>query len=226
MKPAHSFYVNYGKRLADVVAAGGLLIATSPVMLLAAIAIQCSIGSPVIFRQPRAGRNGSVFCCLKFRTMTDDRDTAGTLLPDEKRLTGIGRWLRKLSIDELPQLWNVLRGEMSLIGPRPLLVHYLERYSTQQRRRHEVRPGITGWAQVNGRNAVTWEDRFAKDVWYVDHVSLWLDIRILARTVLAVVMRQGISAADAATMAEFMGTPNAIDAAPPDRSRTGGPGDQ
>ena len=163
------------------------------------------LGSPVLFTQVRPGVHGKPFLMVKFRTMTDERDASGALLPDAKRLTPFGRFLRASSLDELPELWNVLRGEMSLVGPRPLLMEYLPLYSPEQARRHEVRPGITGWAQVNGRNAISWADKFALDVWYVDNRSLWLDVKILWRTVRKVLVRDGISAAGEATMPKFTG---------------------
>ena len=191
------------KRLFDLAA----VIFTAPlwVPLLAALAVlvRAKLGAPVLFRQKRPGLNEKIFELTKFRTMTDARDAAGGLLPDADRLPPFGRWLRASSLDELPELLNVLKGEMSLVGPRPLLVQYLPRYSPQQRRRHEVPPGLTGWAQVNGRNAISWEQKFALDVWYVDHRSLWLDLRILFGTVWQVVTRKGISAAGEATMPEF-----------------------
>jgi len=161
---------------------------------------------PVFFRQIRPGLNGQPFQMLKFRTMTDERGPDGALLPDAVRLTPFGRWLRATSLDELPELWNVLKGDMSLVGPRPLLMEYLPLYTPEQARRHEVRPGITGWAQVNGRNAISWEDKFQLDVWYVDNRSLWLDIKILWLTVKKVLLRDGISAAGEATMPRFAGS--------------------
>ncbi len=176
-----------------------------PVLLLTAIAVRLFIGSPVLFRQPRPGRNGKVFTLRKFRSMTDARDADGAPLPDAERLTRFGRFLRASSLDELPSLLNVLRGEMSLVGPRPLLVDYLPLYSPGQARRHDVRPGLTGWAQVNGRNDLSWDDRLALDVWYVDHRSLWLDIRILFMTVGRVLGRRGVSAPGSATMTRFDG---------------------
>lgn len=167
--------------------------------------IRCKIGSPVFFRQVRPGLYGKPFIMVKFRTMTDERGPDGALLPDARRLTSFGRFLRASSLDELPELWNVLKGDMSLVGPRPLLMEYLPLYTPEQARRHEVRPGITGWAQVNGRNSISWADKFALDVWYVDHRSLWLDVRILWLTVRKVLVRDGISAAGEATMTRFEG---------------------
>jgi len=178
----------------------------SPLFLLVALLVRRKLGSPVIFRQERAGKNGKLFTIYKFRTMTDVRDEEGGLLPDEKRLTIFGTFLRSTSIDELPELWNVLKGEMSLVGPRPLHIRYIERYSPEQARRLEILPGLTGWAQIKGRNALNWEDRFKMDVWYVDNWNLWLDIRILLLTMLKVVKREGISGENHPTMEEFMGT--------------------
>jgi len=191
------------KRLFDLVI---VLLAAPfwiPVLAVLALLVRLKLGSPVLFRQDRPGRGGRIFQLVKFRTMTDARDSSGELLPDHVRLTPFGRWLRSTSLDELPELWNVLVGEMSLVGPRPLLVRYLARYSPEQRRRHDVPPGITGWAQINGRNAISWEQKFALDVWYVDNRSLLLDVRILFLTVTQVFRRQGISAAGEATMSEF-----------------------
>ncbi len=167
--------------------------------------IRSRLGRPVLFRQERPGRHGRPFMMVKFRTMTDARDERGELLPDSERLTPFGQWLRSTSLDELPELWNVLRGEMSIVGPRPLLMRYLPLYNDRQRRRHEVRPGITGWAQVNGRNAVGWLERFEMDVWYVENRTLLLDLRIIALTLRKVIVREGISAAGEATMHEFRG---------------------
>ncbi len=193
------------KRLFDLLASAmGLLLLAVPLALLA-WQVRRKLGSPVLFTQVRPGLHGKPFKMSKFRTMTDALDASGALLPDAQRLTPFGRFLRASSLDELPELWNVLRGEMSLVGPRPLLMEYLPLYSPEQARRHEVRPGITGWAQVNGRNAISWSDKFALDVWYVDHRSLWLDVCILWLTVRKVVVRDGISAAGEATMPRFEG---------------------
>lgn len=193
------------KRLFDLLASAiGLLLLTVPLALLA-WQVRRKLGSPVLFTQVRPGLHGRPFRMVKFRTMTDERDASGALLPDAQRLTPFGRFLRASSLDELPELWNVLRGEMSLVGPRPLLMEYLPLYSPEQARRHEVRPGITGWAQVNGRNAISWADKFALDIWYVDHRSLWLDVRILWLTVRKVMVRDGISAPGDATMPKFEG---------------------
>jgi lipopolysaccharide/colanic/teichoic acid biosynthesis glycosyltransferase len=182
---------------------------TSPlwilVLLLVAIINWLVLGRPVLFRQQRPGLGGKPFTIYKFRTMTDERDDQGKLLPDADRLTAFGRFLRSTSLDELPELFNVLKGDMSLVGPRPLLMEYLPRYTTEQMRRHEVRPGITGWAQVNGRNALTWEEKFQMDVWYVEHCSFWLDLKILWLTFIALVKREGITAQEHATMPKFMG---------------------
>ena len=174
-------------------------------MLFIALLVRLKLGSPVLFRQVRPGHHGKPFVLYKFRTMSDDRDENGNLLPDAARLTSLGRFLRSTSVDELPALFNVLKGDMSIVGPRPLLMQYLDRYTPEQARRHEVKPGITGWAQVNGRNAISWEEKFRLDVWYVDNWSLALDLRIILMTVLKVVRREGISAKDDATMPEFMG---------------------
>jgi sugar transferase EpsL len=191
------------KRAVDVLGAAGGLLALAPVLLLIAFAVRRSLGSPVLFRQVRAGRHGRPFELLKFRTMSEARDAAGQLLPDGQRLTRLGSWLRSTSLDELPELINVLRGDMSLVGPRPLLPDYLPHYSAEQARRHEVRPGITGWAAVQGRNALSWERRLALDVWYVDNCSLGLDLKILLMTVVKVLKREGISAEGHATMPRF-----------------------
>jgi len=195
-----------GKRLVDVILSLFALVVGTPLMLFAALCVRMTIGRPVLFRQARVGRGDREFTFLKFRTMSNARDSAGRLLPDEQRLTPLGRFLRRTSLDELPQLWNVLKGDMSLVGPRPLLPEYLPRYNSHQRRRHEVKPGITGWAQIHGRNTLAWERKFDLDVWYVDHRSLWLDIKILWLTVLKVIRREGISQNGHATMPEFTGT--------------------
>jgi lipopolysaccharide/colanic/teichoic acid biosynthesis glycosyltransferase len=187
-----------------LVACLALLLLGLPLLVLASM-VRAKLGSPALFRQVRPGLYGQPFMMVKFRTMTDERGPDGELLPDAQRLTAFGRFLRASSLDELPELWNVLRGEMSLVGPRPLLMEYLPLYSPEQARRHEVRPGITGWAQVNGRNAVSWEERFRLDVWYVDHRSLWLDLRILWLTMRKVLVREGISAQGEATMPRFTG---------------------
>jgi sugar transferase EpsL len=194
------------KRIFDLLLTIPGLILISPIALLVAILVRIQHGRPILFSQERPGHRGQLITVRKFRTMTEDRDSQGNLLPDDQRLTSLGRFLRAFSLDELPELINVLLGEMSLVGPRPLLIQYLERYSPEQARRHDVLPGITGWAQVNGRNALTWEDKFCLDVWYVDHWSLWLDIKILAITLLKVIKREGISQPGHATAEEFMGS--------------------
>ena len=196
------------KRVFDLLLTIPGLILLSPVFLVVALLVRIYHGSPILFSQVRPGYRGQLFTVRKFRSMTEQRAADGNLLPDDVRLTSLGRFLRASSLDELPELINVIKGEMSLVGPRPLLIQYLERYSPEQARRHDVLPGITGWAQVNGRNALTWEDKFRLDVWYVDHWSLWLDIKILALTLWKVVKREGISQPGHATAEEFMGTPN------------------
>lgn len=196
------------KRLMDLCLASVALVLLALPMLVIALLVRLSLGSPVLFRQQRAGLHGKPFTLIKFRTMRDALDERGKLLPDEVRLTRFGKWLRHTSLDELPELLNVLKGEMSLVGPRPLLLEYLPRYNAQQARRHEVKPGITGWAQVNGRNALSWDEKFRLDVWYVDHWNIWLDIHILLLTLWKVLKREGISAEGYATMPVFMGTPH------------------
>ncbi len=191
------------KRLIDIVASAVALVVLSPIIAVVAVLVALRLGRPVLFVQERPGRNARPFTMYKFRTMTSATGPDGRLLPDAERLTPFGRLLRSTSLDELPELWNILRGDMSLVGPRPLLMAYLPRYSAHQARRHEVRPGLTGWAQVNGRNATTWDERFDLDVWYVDHRSMRLDLQILWKTVQAVVRRNGVSAEGHATMPEF-----------------------
>ena len=198
-------YRRIGKRLMDLTLAVPVLVVLTPVGLAVGGLIRLKLGGPVLFRQPRPGREGRVFEVIKFRTMSNARDADGKLLPDEERLTPFGARIRRLSLDELPTLWNVVRGDMSLVGPRPLLVRYLNRYTPEQRRRHDVLPGVTGWAQVNGRNAITWEEKFEHDVWYVENMSLRTDLAILFRTVAQVLGKRGISAEGHATMPEFMG---------------------
>lgn len=193
------------KRLLDVTLAALALLALALPLLVLMYLVRRKLGSPIFFRQVRPGLHGQPFEMIKFRTMTDARGPDGTWLPDAERLTPFGRWLRATSLDELPELWNVLKGDMSLVGPRPLLMEYLPLYTPEQARRHEVRPGITGWAQVNGRNAISWEEKFKLDVWYVDNRSLWLDIKILWLTVKRVWRRDGISAEGEATMPKFTG---------------------
>jgi len=194
------------KRLFDMVVAAGLLCLTLPIILLLALAVRLFLGDPVLFRQQRPGLNGKPFMFLKFRTMLDANDSVGRPLPDDVRLTPFGRWLRATSLDELPQLVNVLRGDMSLVGPRPLLMEYLPLYTKEQFRRHEVRPGITGWAQVYGRNAISWEEKFELDVWYVDHRDFFLDLRILFMTLIRVYSRRDINQPGVATMSKFSGS--------------------
>ena len=202
---AHGFYRRYGKRLFDLAIAVPALIVLSPVLALTALAVRRWLGSPVLFRQQRPGLNGVTFLMCKFRSMTDARDESGQLLLDEQRLPASGRFLRSTSLDELPELWNVILGNMSLVGPRPLRTEYLPRYTREQARRHEAVPGITGWAQVNGRNAIGWERKFELDVWYVDHQSFGLDLWILLLTLRALVKRGDVSQAGEATMQEFRG---------------------
>lgn len=198
--------VPWVKRALDLIGALVGLIVCSPVMLAVGLLVRWSMGPPVLFRQVRPGLDGKIFGIYKFRTMANLRDEQGDLLPDANRLTPVGAFLRALSLDELPELLNVIRGDMSLVGPRPLLVEYLDRYTPEQRRRHEMRPGITGWSQVKGRNALSWEERFALDVWYVDHWNLWLDTKILWLTVGKVLRREGIHASGHATMPAFGAT--------------------
>lgn len=195
------------KRLLDLTFSALILLLSLPLFALVALAIRVNMGSPVFFRQLRPGLHGRSFSLFKFRTMSTARDDQGKLLPGQQRLTRLGRCLRSLSLDELPQLINVLLGDMSLVGPRPLLMEYLQLYTPEQGRRHEVKPGITGWAQVNGRNALTWEDKFALDVWYVDHRSVWLDLKILWLTLIKVVRREGILTGEGTLTAHFAGTP-------------------
>lgn len=194
-----------GKRLFDLLFATLALIILMPLLLILALLVRVNLGTPVLFKQQRPGRNGKPFILYKFRTMIEQRNVQGQLLPDSERLTPFGRFLRSTSLDELPELINVLRGEMSLVGPRPLLMRYLDRYTPEQARRHTARPGITGWVQVNGRNALSWEEKFALDTWYVDHLSFRLDLRILLLTVWRVLTRDGINHAGQATMTEFQG---------------------
>lgn len=194
------------KRLFDISASAFALFLLFPVIALVAWKVKRNLGSPVFFTQVRPGLNGKPFKMVKFRTMRDAVDANGQPLPDAERLTPFGNWLRSTSLDELPELWNVLKGDMSLVGPRPLLMEYLPLYNAEQARRHEARPGVTGWAQINGRNAISWEEKFKLDTWYVDHQSLWLDIKILFLTVKKVLVRDGISAEGEATMGKFTGS--------------------
>lgn len=197
------------KRLFDIIVALlGLVVLAVPLLVLSLL-VRINLGRPIIFQDIRPGRNGKPFKMFKFRTMTDTRGPDGDWLPDDERMTPFGRFLRSSSLDELPELWNVLKGEMSLVGPRPLLMEYLPLYSPEQSRRHEVRPGITGWAQVNGRNAITWEEKFDLDVWYVDHQNFALDMKILWLTIKKVIAREGIFAADGTTVEQFKGVKNA-----------------
>jgi lipopolysaccharide/colanic/teichoic acid biosynthesis glycosyltransferase len=193
------------KRCFDFVIAAALLVLVAPLLMVIAILVRFSLGSPILFRQQRPGMHGRPFAMLKFRTMTDKCGNDGKLLPDSQRLPPFGRWLRSTSLDELPELWNVLCGDMSLVGPRPLLMEYLPLYSLEQARRHEVRPGVTGWAQINGRNALSWDEKFAYDLWYVENQSTLLDVKILCLTLSKVLKREGINAQGAETMPPFTG---------------------
>lgn len=193
------------KRLFDIFFSLGWLLIFSPLLLGVAIAVRLKLGSPIFFIQERPGKDGKPFRMVKFRTMTDERDASGNLLPDEIRLTKFGKLLRSTTLDEFPEMWNVLCGDMSVVGPRPLLMRYLPRYNAFQARRMEAKPGVTGWAQVNGRNALSWDEKFAMDVWYVDNQSFWLDLKIVVQTFFVVFRRRGISSEKAATMEEFMG---------------------
>ena len=204
-------YEKYIKRPQDMLCALLALIVLSPILLITAFLVRVKLGSPVIFKQERPGLNGKIFTLYKFRTMTDERDSEGNLLPDEERLTKFGKLLRSTSLDELPELLNILFGDIAVIGPRPLLVEYLPRYNAEQRRRHEVRPGLSGLAQVNGRNAISWEDKFKYDVQYVDHVTFIGDWKIILKTVLNVIKRDGINSQTAATMEVFMGTEEKVE---------------
>ena len=204
-------YRDFFKRILDIICALLAMIVFCWLYAIVAILVRVKLGSPVIFKQPRPGKkdkNGQerIFYMYKFRSMTDEKDANGNLLPDDVRLTAFGKKLRAWSLDELPEAWNILKGDMSIVGPRPLLVSYLDRYNEHQRRRHEVRPGLSGWAQVNGRNTVTWEDKFDMDVWYVDHVSFFLDVKIMVKSVIVALKHDGISSDTSATMEEFMGS--------------------
>jgi lipopolysaccharide/colanic/teichoic acid biosynthesis glycosyltransferase len=193
------------KRCIDIIGAAAALLVLSPVLAIVALMIRFNMGSPILFRQTRPGQNARLFEMVKFRTMRDAYDRSGNPLSDAERLTAMGRFLRSTSLDELPELWNVLKGDMSLVGPRPLLIEYLPLYSPAQRRRHDVRPGVTGWAQVNGRNAIGWDEKFALDIWYVDNHDVWLDMKILWMTVLKVINREDIAQTGEATMSKFEG---------------------
>ena len=196
----------YCKRWFDLIITLPAVILISPLLIMVAFLIRLKLGSPVFFFQKRPGLHGRPFNLIKFRTMTDDQDANGNLLPDGERITSLGHSLRRSSLDELPELLNVIKGDMSLVGPRPLLMQYLDRYTPEQARRHEVKPGITGWAQVNGRNALTWEEKFELDIWYVDHQSLWFDMKIILLTIWEILKREGINQPGLATMEEFKGT--------------------
>ena len=198
-------YKRFVKRCLDFLLSLAALIILSPVLLLVAILVRCKLGSPILFKQERPGLHEKIFCMYKFRTMTDAKDADGNLLPDEVRLTKFGKLLRSTSLDELPELFNILKGDMAIVGPRPLLVQYLPRYNERQRRRHDVRPGFTGLAQVNGRNSISWQAKFEWDVRYVENVSFLMDLRIIAKTVKVVLKRDGISSETSATMEEFRG---------------------
>lgn len=201
-----SIYSKYVKRFFDFACSLMALIILSPVFLILGVLIKTKLGSPVLFCQERPGKDEKIFKMYKFRSMTDERDENGELLPDDARLTSFGKKLRSTSLDELPELFNILKGDMSIVGPRPLLVRYLPIYNERQKHRHEVRPGITGYAQINGRNAITWEDKFEKDIWYVESISFWTDVKIIFGTVGAVLKRDGISSETSATMEEFKGS--------------------
>ena len=194
------------KRLFDFLVSLVALILLAPLLLVLALLVRVNLGSPILFYQRRPGRNGRIFTMWKFRSMVDACDASGQLRSDAERLTRFGQWLRASSLDELPELWNILCGDMSLVGPRPLLVEYLPLYSAEQARRHEVRPGLTGWAQINGRNALSWEEKFRLDVWYVDHRTFWLDLKVIALTAVKVLRRKDVAAAGEVTMTRFTGT--------------------
>jgi len=206
MKTQNTFYAKYGKRWFDLLLTIPGFVAISPALFIITLLVRLNLRSPVLFKQVRPGLHGKPFTIYKFRTMTDARDQNGRLLPDAQRLTKLGRFLRASSLDELPELWNVIKGDMSLVGPRPLLMQYLDRYTPEQALRHEAKPGVTGWAQVNGRNAISWEEKFELDVLYVEYCSVFLDIRIILLTLLKVFQREGIAAEGVATMPEFMGS--------------------
>lgn len=205
-KMMNRLYRNYIKRILDVLLSGTGIVLLSPVYLVLWVLVRSKLGTPVLFKQDRPGKNEKIFKLYKFRTMTDARDENGNLLPDEVRLTSFGKTLRATSLDELPELFNILKGDMSLVGPRPLLVKYLPLYNEFQRHRHDVTPGLTGWAQVNGRNTISWEDKFEKDVYYVEHLSFWLDLKILFLSIAVVFRHQGVNSGTDATMEAFTGT--------------------
>jgi sugar transferase EpsL len=206
-----SFYKNYGKRFFDFFFTISAAILLLPVFVVTALFVRSRLGTPLFFCQQRPGLKGKPFTIYKFRTMTNERDANGELLPDSERLTWFGKFLRATSLDELPELFNVLKGDMSIVGPRPLLTQYLDRYTPEQARRHEVRSGITGWAQVNGRNAISWEDKFKLDIWYIDNLSLALDLKIIFMTINKILKRDGINQEGQATMEEFRGTPKKLE---------------
>ena len=211
MKHKAGFYEKYIKRALDIMLSGIAMIVLSPVMLITAILVRVNLGSPVVFCQERPGKDEIIFKMHKFRTMTEERNENGELLPDEKRLTEFGKTLRSLSLDELPELWDIFRGKMSIVGPRPLLVKYLPLYSEEQHHRHDIKPGLTGWAQVNGRNLTSWEERFEHDIYYVNHVSFLTDVKIVFATVRCVFAREGINAEGSATMEAFEGMEKRLD---------------
>jgi len=206
MSRRNGIYAKYIKRLLDVVLSFLMILILSPLFVCLVVLVRVKLGTPVLFKQERPGKGGKIFKMYKFRSMTDERDKNGELLPDEVRLTSFGKKLRATSLDELPEMFNILKGDMSFIGPRPLLVRYLPLYSERQSHRHDVRPGVTGYAQVNGRNAITWEEKFEKDIWYVEHISFLTDVKVLFKTVSVVLKREGISSETAATMEEFRGS--------------------
>ena len=203
-------YARYIKRLLDILLSGCALVVLSPVLLIVAVLVRTKLGSPVIFCQERPGKDEKIFKMYKFRSMTDARDENGELLPDEVRLTKFGRALRATSLDELPELWNIFKGDMSIVGPRPLLVQYLPLYNVEQHHRHDATPGLTGWAQVNGRNTLSWEDKFRLDVWYTEHINFLLDVKVILLTVKCVLHHEGISSKDSDTMEDFEGTPEEV----------------
>lgn len=203
---SQGIYAKYIKRILDIICSLLFLCIFWWVYVILAVLVRVNLGSPVIFKQPRPGKDGKIFGMCKFRTMTDERDEQGKLLPDDARLTKFGKFLRSTSLDELPEVWLILTGKLSCVGPRPLLVQYLPLYDEHQARRHEVRPGLTGYAQAYGRNTLTWEDKFDKDVYYVDHISFWLDIKVIFKTIMTVLKREGISSETSVTMEMFQGT--------------------
>jgi len=207
----NNFYLFFGKRIFDLILSVSAIMVLLPVLVVIALLVRVQLGSPVLFKQIRPGLQGKPFAIFKFRTMSNAQYLDGRLLPDAARLTRFGRLLRSTSLDELPEFYNVLKGEMSLVGPRPLMMQYLNRYTPEQARRHEVKPGITGWAQINGRNAITWEEKFKLDVWYVDNKSLLLDVKIIFMTIIKIFKREGISQAGQATAEEFMGIQQRLD---------------